>query len=99
MEGDMAAEIQAMQSLLLEICDLGATTEEKGITKLPPFNQLIQRAQDLGIGVSSSATLDDLRTAVENACTDAMAGDTAVDNPIKVKMILGNETGVPGDGP
>ena len=95
----MTAEIQAMQSLLLEICDLGATTEEKGITKLPPFNHLIQKAQDLGIGVPSSATLDDLRAAVESACTNAMADDAVVENPIKAKMILGNETGMPGDGP
>jgi hypothetical protein len=99
MEDDMAAELQAMQSLLLEICDFGATTEEQGIVKLPSFKQLIQKARDLGIEVSNSATLDDLRASVENACTDAMAADTAVENPIKVKMILGNEAGVPGDGP
>lgn len=99
MEGDMNTALPAMQSLLLEICEFGATTEEKGIVKLPSFNDLVEKARNLGIDISSSATLDDLRTAVEDACTNAMDSATAAENPINAKMILGNEAGIPGDGP
>lgn len=99
MEGDMHTELQAMQSLLLEICELGATTEEKGIVRLPSFNDLAEKARNLGIPVSDTATLDDLRAATENACTNATESATADQNPVKAKMILGNETGIPGDGP
>lgn len=64
----MTEELRMKQQLLADIHELGAEMEEKGITRPPPLDHLLHRAQALGISIGADATLDDLRTAVEAAC-------------------------------
>jgi hypothetical protein len=98
----MSVDLQAMESLLLEICEEGAEAEDKGINRIPSFDPLIAKARYLGIDVPVPATLDDLRSAVENACEAAKSetDEAASGKPVIVAAkILGNEAGIPGDGP
>jgi hypothetical protein len=97
----MTEDLQALESLLLEICDVGAVAEDKGINRIPPLDPLLEKARSLGIEVPAPATLDELRTAVENACEAARAGSNGVrpDNLVAAAHILGNKNGIPGDGP
>jgi len=98
----MTANLEALQSLLLEISELGAAAEDKGVTKIPSFDPIVEKARGLGIDISAPTTLDDLRAAVENACEQGKDGANpaeAAANPVAATRILGNQAGMPGDGP
>ena len=77
MEEVMTEELRMKQELLVDIYALGAEMEEKGISKPPPLDHLLRRAQELGIDAGADATLDDLRTAVEAACEQGSQLQTA----------------------
>jgi hypothetical protein len=97
----MTAKLQALQSLLVDIADLGAVAEDQGINKIPSFDPLLEKARSLGIDITAPTTLDDLRTAVENAC-EAVKAEPEAKNPAAAagaKPIFGNKNGIPGDGP
>lgn len=91
----MDARLNELERLLAELTDMGAEAEERGIIAAPPVEGLAQRARDLGVAVPPGAGLDALREAVEAAC--ASEGDGA-DHRV-AQEILGNERGVPGEGP
>ena len=98
----MTADLEALQSLLAEISELGAVAEDKGVTKIPSFDPIAEKARSFGIDIPAPATLDDLRTAVENACELVKAARTETApaaDPITSTSILGNQAGIPGDGP
>ena len=102
MEGDMAAELNELQTLLVEIGAFAAVVEDREIFKISSLDPLIARARSLGVVVPAPGTLDDLRNAVEKACGHAQGGATgsgAGSAPITARDILGNESGIPGDGP
>ena len=98
----MAANLELLESLLAELSEMGATLEEKGITSVPSLTPLIAKAQLLGIRIPSGANLDDLRSAVEEACERLRTGGVGMESPghpISTKEILGNASGIPGEGP
>lgn len=98
----MDARRNALEGLLLELTELGAAAEEKGISSQPPLAPLLARAAALGIALPANAGFDELRDAVEAACaagnTDGAQG-AADGQPVHAREILGNEQGIPGDGP
>jgi hypothetical protein len=94
-ESDMDARLDELERLLAELTDLGAEAEERGIIAAPPVEGLAQRARDLGVAVPPGAGLEELRMAVEAAC----AGNGGGANHAVAREILGNERGVPGEGP
>ena len=101
-EGDMAADLNELQTLLVEIGAFAAIVEDHEIFKISSLDPLIARARSLGVVVPAPGTLDDLRGAVEKACGHAQGGATesgAGSAPITARDILGNESGIPGDGP
>lgn len=91
----MDARLDELERLLAELTDLGAAAEERGIIAAPPLEGLAQRARDLGVTAPPGAGLDALRDAVEAAC--AQQGNGAGHRV--AREILGNERGVPGEGP
>ena len=91
----MDARLDELERLLAELTDLGAEAEERGIVSAPPLERLAQRARDLGAAVPPGAGLEELRMAVEAAC----AGNGGGANHAVAREILGNERGVPGEGP
>lgn len=98
----MTANLDELQTLLVEIGAFGAVVEDHEIFKISSLNPLIAKARSLGVVVPAPGTLDDLREAVENACEQVHAGATGGDAgraPITAKDILGNDSGIPGDGP
>lgn len=98
----MTANLEALESLLVEISEMGATLEEKEITSVPSLTALVAKARHLGLHIPNSASLDDLRSAVEEACERLKTGRTGMEtagHPISTKEILGNAFGVPGEGP
>lgn len=98
----MTANLQALESLLSELSEVGAMLEEKEITSAPSLTPLVAKAQSLGIRISSDANLDDLRSAVEEACERVKSGGIGLETsarPISTKEILGNTSGIPGEGP
>ena len=98
----MAANLEQLETLLAELSEMGAALEEKGITSVPPLTPLLAKAQHLGIPVPGTANLDDLRSAVEEACERLRGEGTATEtgeHPISTKEILGNASGIPGEGP
>jgi hypothetical protein len=94
-ESDMNARLDELERLLAELTDMGAEAEERGIVSAPPVEGLAQRARDLGVAVPPGADLDALRGAVEAAC----AGEGEGTGHRVAREILGNERGVPGEGP
>jgi hypothetical protein len=99
----MDTKLDALESLLVELFELGAAVEEKGVTSRLSLGPLVEKAEYLGLPVTSSTSLDDLCSAVENACAHARATygqpDGGDHHPLTAKDILGNEAGIPGDGP
>lgn len=98
----MAKNRELLESLLVELSEMGATLEEKGITSMPSLTPLVAKAQHLGIRIPNAASLDDLRSAVEDACERLRTGGAAMEtagHPISTKEILGNVSGIPGEGP
>lgn len=98
----MTANLEALESLLSELSEMGATLEEKEITAAPSLTPLVAKAQHLGIRIHSTANLDDLRSAVEQACEQLRTGKVGMEtaeHPISTKEILGNASGIPGEGP
>ena len=98
----MAANLALLESLLAELSEMDATLEEKGITPAPSLSPLVAKAQYLGIPIPSAANLDDLRSAVEEACEQLRPPGVAMKtagHPISTKEILGNASGIPGEGP
>lgn len=98
----MAADLNELQTLLVEIGAFAAVVEDHEIFKISSLDPLIARARSLGVVVPAPGALDDLRSAVENACRQAQGGATERDAdaaPITARDILGNESGIPGDGP
>jgi hypothetical protein len=98
----MTANLEALESLLSELSELGATLEEKEITSAPSLTPLVAKAQSLGLHIPSEVSLDDLRSAVEEACERLRTGRTGMETsgaPISTKEILGNAFGIPGEGP
>lgn len=94
----MAADLKDLQTLLVEISEFGAIVEDHEIFNISHLEPLLAKARSLGIVINAPATVDDLRTAVEDACRRAK--DAAAEKaPITARDILGNETGIPGDGP
>lgn len=91
----MDARLEGLERLLMELTDMGAEVEERGIVSAPPVEGLAQRARDLGVAVPPGTGLDELRDAVEAAC----AGDRDTSGHAVAREILGNERGVPGEGP
>jgi hypothetical protein len=91
----MDARLDALERLLVELTDMGAAAEERGIASAPPVEGLAQRARELGVKVPADADLDQLRAAVEAAC----AGNGSAAGHAVAREILGNERGVPGEGP
>lgn len=94
----MAAELNELQILLVEIGAFAAVVEDHEIFKISSLDPLIARARSLGVIVPAPGTLDDLRGAVEMACGQAQDGGTE-SAPITARDILGNASGIPGDGP
>jgi hypothetical protein len=81
---------------------MGATLEEKGITSMPSLTSFAAKAQHLGIRIPSTANLDDLRSAVEQACEQLRTGGVGMEtagHPVSTKEILGNASGIAGEGP
>ena len=74
----MAANLELLESLLVELSEMGATLEEKGITSMPSLTPLVAKAQSLGIRIPSTVSLDDLRSAVEEACARLKVGGTGM---------------------
>ena len=98
----MTANLQVLESLLSELSEVGALLEEKGITSAPSLTPLVAKAQTHGIRISSEANLDDLRAAVEAACgrlKNRGIGLETSARPISTEEILGNTSGIPGEGP
>ncbi|SMP79705.1 hypothetical protein [Noviherbaspirillum suwonense] len=98
----MVTGSNALQALLMEICEFGAAAEDHEITEHWSLLPLTEKARNLGVMVPAQATLDELRDAVEAACTQAEdAGQAGISerSPIATRDILGNEAGIPGDGP
>ena len=98
----MAADLNELQTLLVEIGAFAAVVEDHEIFKISSLDPLIARARSLGVAVPAPGTLNDLRSAVENACRQAQGGATGSNpnsGPITARDILGNESGIPGDGP
>jgi hypothetical protein len=98
----MAAGLNELQALLMELYEFGAQAEDHEITKRFSLGPLIEQARNLGIMVSANMTLDELRDAVEEACERTRNGQSATGlqgTPIVAKDIFGNEAGIPGDGP
>lgn len=98
----MAANLELLESLLVELSEVGATLEEKGITSPPSLTPFAAKAQHLGIRIPRTANLDDLRSAVEQACERLRNGGVGMEfsgHPISTKEILGNSSGIPGEGP
>lgn len=98
----MTANLELLESLLAELSEMGATLEEKGITPVSSLTPLVAKAQHLGIRIPSAASLDDLRSAVEAACEGLRIGGVGMEtagHPISTKEILGNASGIPGEGP
>lgn len=99
----MNANLEELESLLAEISELGAAADDKGVNKIPSFDPILAKARCFGVDVPAPVpTLDDLRTAVENACevlktAPGDAGSAA--HPMAATKILGNQAGMPGDGP
>ena len=93
----MAADLKDLQTLLVEISEFGAIVEDHEIFNISHLEPLLAKARSLGIDIHAPATVDDLRTAVEDACRQAK--DDANHAPITARDILGNEAGIPGDGP
>ena len=91
----MDARRDALERLLAELTDLGAAVEERGISAAPPLEALAQRARDLGVALPPGASLDALRDAVEAAC----AGEGDAPGHRVAREILGNDRGLPGEGP
>ena len=91
----MDARLEGLERLLMELTDMGAEAEERGIVSAPPLEGLAQRARALGVAVPPGTGLDELREAVEAACD----GDGDQSGHAVAREILGNERGVPGDGP
>ena len=91
----MDARLDELERLLAELTDMGAAAEERGIVSAPPVEGLAQRARDLGVAVPPGAGLDALRDAVEAACAEQGNGP----GHRVAREILGNERGVPGEGP
>lgn len=94
----MAADLKELQTLLVEISEFGAIVEDHEIFNISHLEPLLAKARSLGIDIHAPATVDDLRTAVEDACTQAH-GEAADKAPVTTRDILGNEAGIPGDGP
>jgi hypothetical protein len=94
-ESDMDARLDELERLLAELTDMGAAAEERGISAAPPVEGLAQRARDLGVDLPPGAGLDALRDAVEAAC----AGEGNGSGHRIARETLGNERGVPGEGP
>jgi hypothetical protein len=98
----MAANLELLESLLAELSEMGATLEEKGISSVPSLTPLVAKAQHLGIRIPSTANLDDLRSAVEHACEQLRTEGVGIETAgriISTKEILGNASGIPGEGP
>ena len=91
----MDARLEELEQLLMELADIGAAAEERGIISAPPVEGLAQRARELGVDLPPGAGLDQLRAAVEAAC----AGQGGETGHAIAREILGNERGVPGEGP
>lgn len=91
----MDARLDELERLLAELTDMGAAAEERGIVAAPPLEGLAQRARDLGVNVPPGVSLDALREAVEAACAERGNGT----GHRFAREILGNERGVPGEGP
>jgi hypothetical protein len=91
----MDARLDELERLLAELTDIGAAAEERGIIAAPPLEGLAQKARELGVAVPPGAALDALRDAVEAAC----AGEGNGHGHRVAREILGNERGVPGEGP
>jgi len=94
-ESNMDARLDELEQLLAELTDMGAAAEERGIIAAPPLEGLAQRARELGVNVPQGAGLDALRDAVETACAERGNGA----GHQVAREILGNERGVPGEGP
>ena len=97
----MAANLELLESLLVELSEMGATLEEKGITPAPSLAPVVVKAQHLGIRIPSAANLDDLRSAVEEACEQLRTpgvGMKTAGHPLPTKEIPGNASGIPGEG-
>jgi len=91
----MDARLDELEQLLMELADIGAAAEERGIISAPPVEGLAQRARDLGVDLPPGVGLDQLRATVEAAC----AGHGGEAGHAIAREILGNERGVPGEGP
>ena len=101
-EDVMAANLALLESLLAELSEMGATLEEKGITPAPSLAPLVVKAQHPSIRIPSAANLDDLRSAVEEACEQLRTpgvGKKTAGHPLPTKEIPGNTSGIPGEGP
>jgi hypothetical protein len=64
---EMRTELQGMQNFLFDICEVSALAEERGITRRSSYDQLFRKANEVGLEVSASSTLDELREAAEDA--------------------------------
>ena len=92
----MNANLESLRSLLLDISELGGVAEDQDVNHIDSFDPLLERARSLGLRLDGPTTLGVLRRAVEAACgADA---DTVLPHA-ETAIILGNTTGVPGDGP
>jgi len=94
-ESDMDGRLDELERLLADLSDIGAAAEERGIIAAPPLEGMAQRARDLGIAVPPDAGLNGLREAVEAACAGPENGPAHR----VAREILGNERGLPGEGP
>ena len=91
----MDARLDGLERLLMDLIELGAAVEERGIVNAPPLEGMARRGRDLGVDLPPGAGLEELRAAVEAAC----AGNGGAAGHAAAREILGNERGVPGEGP
>ena len=95
----MNSNLQSLRSLLLDISELGGVAEDQDVNHIDSFDPLLQQAHSLGVQLQGPTTLGALRRAVESACaTESDDSDTAYPHAL-ADHLLGNVSGVPGDGP
>lgn len=92
----MNSNLQCLRSQLLEISDLGTVSDDQDINRIGSFTALLEQARSLGIVLDRVTTLGQFRRAVEHASSSEpqpyVAGSLA-------DQILGNASGIPGEGP
>jgi hypothetical protein len=52
----MNPKLQALETLLIEISELGAVAEDKGISRIPSLDPLLEKARSFGITIAGPTT-------------------------------------------